>query len=64
METLDKEKADETTPTKRILCIGKITKGRMTMAIAFHKKGGTNHVPVSRRRIPMIDLASLSPARS
>ncbi len=48
METQDKEKADEAKPTKRILCIGKITKGRMTMVIAFHKKGGTNHVPVSQ----------------
>ncbi len=48
METQEKDAAPEASPKKRILCIGKITKGRMTMVIAFHRKGGTSHVPVSQ----------------
>ena len=34
-ESVRKEK-----PTKRILCIGKIRKGKKTMIIAFPQKGG------------------------
>jgi hypothetical protein len=33
---------------KRILCIGKIHKGKMTMVIAFPQKGENDHVSQSR----------------
>jgi uncharacterized DUF497 family protein len=35
---------------KRILCIGKIHKGRKTMIIAFPQKGENEHVSVSQSR--------------
>ena len=35
---------------KRILCIGKIHKGRKTMIFAFPRKGGNEHVTVSQGR--------------
>ena len=44
-ESVRKEK-----PTKRILCIGEIRKGKKTMIIAFPQKGGNEHVTVSQSR--------------
>ena len=44
-ESVRKEK-----PTKRILCIGKIRKGKKTMIIAFPQKGGNGHVTISQSR--------------
>jgi hypothetical protein len=41
------ESVTEEKPTKRILCIGKIRKGKKTMIIAFPQKGGNEHVTVS-----------------
>ncbi len=44
-ESVSKEK-----PVKRILCVGKIRKGKRTMIIAFPQKGGNEHVTVSQSR--------------
>ena len=44
------ESVSEEKPTKRILCIGKIRKGKKTMIIAFPQKGGNEHVTVSQSR--------------
>ncbi|MFZ3116380.1 MAG: hypothetical protein WA133_07235 [Syntrophales bacterium] len=38
------------TPVTRILCIGKIRKGKKTMIITFPQKGGNEHVTVSQSR--------------
>jgi uncharacterized DUF497 family protein len=40
---------DNETNTKRIICIGKIHKGKKTMIIAFPQKGLNSHA-VSQRR--------------
>ncbi len=37
-------------PVTRILCIGKIRKGKKTMIIAFPQKVGNEHVTVSQGR--------------
>ena len=50
MGSQEVEKVNEIEPKKRILCVGKIIKGRMTMVIAFHRKGGNEHVTVSQSR--------------
>ena len=44
------ESVSEEKPVKRILCIGKIRKGKKTMIIAFPQKGGNEHVTISQSR--------------
>ncbi len=48
LKELERVKRDET--GKRILCIGKIHKGRKTMIFAFPRKGGNEDVTVSQGR--------------
>ena len=45
LEIVKKDEAE-----KRILCIGKIHKGKRTMIFAFPRKGGNEHVTVSQGR--------------
>lgn len=45
LETVKKEESGT-----RILCIGKIHKGRKTMLLAFPVKGGNEHVAISQGR--------------
>jgi len=49
-QLVNAESVSEEKPTKRILCIGKIRKGKKTMIIAFPQKGGNEHVTVSQSR--------------
>ena len=48
MEWKELEMVKKDEPGKRILCIGKIHKGKKTMIIAFPEKGENEHVAVSQ----------------
>ena len=48
LKEMEMVKTDEA--GKRILCIGKIHKGRKTMIFAFPRKGGNEDVTVSQGR--------------
>ena len=49
-QMVNAESVSEDKPIIRILCIGKIRKGKKTMIIAFPQKGGNEHVTVSPSR--------------
>ena len=50
MELKESEMVKKDEAGKRILCIGKIHKGRKTMIFAFPRKGGDENVAVSQGR--------------
>ena len=50
MELKESERIRKDEAGKRILCIGKIYKGRKTMIFAFPRKGGNEDVTVSQGR--------------
>lgn len=50
MELNESVRVKEDEAEKRILCIGKIHKGKKTMIFAFPQKGGDEHVAVSQSR--------------
>jgi len=50
MEWKESEMVKKDEPGKRILCIGKIHRGKKTMIIAFPEKGENEHVAVSQSR--------------
>ncbi len=50
MELKESEMVKKDEAGKRILCIGKIHKGRKTMIFAFPRKGGNEDVTVSQGR--------------
>ena len=50
MELNESEMVKKDEAGKRILCIGKIHKGKKTMIFAFPQKGGDEHVAVSQSR--------------
>ncbi|MCK9391366.1 MAG: hypothetical protein WCW53_02120 [Syntrophales bacterium] len=50
MEWKESEMIKKGEPGERILCIGKIHKGKKTMIIAFPEKGGNEYVAVSQSR--------------
>ena len=50
MEWKESEMVKKDEARKRILCIGKIHKGKKTMIFAFPRKGGNEDVTVSQGR--------------
>ena len=50
MELKESEMVKKDEAGKRILCIGKIHKGRKTMIFAFLRKGGNEDVAISQGR--------------
>ena len=50
MELKELERVKEDKAGKRILCIGRIHKGKKTMIFAFPRKGGNEDVTVSQGR--------------
>ncbi len=50
MELKESEMVKKDEAGKRILCIGKIHKGKRTMIIAFPREGGNEDVTISQGR--------------